>query len=531
MSIAVPEPVTARRPRAFDVAAVALLVAACGLPAVGSIVRPEATENSVRDERRAPASWPGMPRSAREAARWPRLFKSWHDDQLGFRDVVLEARSRLLLHGMGISPTASALIDDGWLFYAAESSVEAWRGAAPLAREHVDDWVRVFRDRTGWCGARGIVYRATLAPNKYEVYPERVPAPHAKIGPSRYDQIHDALSAERGGWYVDMRSVLIDERRHDAVDDYTYSRSGTHWTARAALRGCVALLESARSVGFDVEIPRREHFRFAPFSFDDDAWRGQLHLPDYPLETQPLLVGNLGRAWRPTERLDDQRKRVETMTGDKTLPRLWLVHDSFGMAVRPMLAPYFSRVTCDWKVLGEFDPEAMRAFAPHLVIDLHTERQVYRSLPDFIASRDAAERAKRFQRAGVVAWSLPQSAARVRTEGRITAEHVGDELVLESSEAGGAIVIADARLRVRGTPILRLELDAEHAGPLHVQWQLRGGTTWRTAQVREVELAAGPQEVLVEILDPDARDGLRIGVPASLGRVRLRAAEVRSANW
>lgn len=521
-----------RARRGLDAASTALFLAALAAPALGALLRPGAAEASVRAEQRQPAPLPGRPGSLRDAARLPNLLKTWHDDHLGLRDLMLETRSRILLGVLGISPTSSAVIGpDGWLWFAGESSLPAWRGSAPLWPSHVEQWARVYRDRAAWCRAHGIAYVAALAPNKMEIYPERVPPPWSKIGPSRYDQVSTALSADGPEWFLDLRAELRDERRNDTPEDYTYSRRGTHWTTRAALRGGAAMLARARAAGVDVEIPRRSDFEFTPYAFDDDSWSGQLHLPDLPKEVQPLLTRNLGRRWRPNHPLDAVPKRVETLTGVDELPRLWIVHDSFGAALRPMLAPYFSRATYDWKPLGDFDPPAMEEFAPHVVLDLHTERQVFRAPPALIASRDEAETIRRFERAGEPVWTLAGSAARARAEpGTIcTVEESG--LRLQAVGRGGGVVLPDVDLGVRGTAILRLEVDAERGGPLYVQTLLVGQAGWRSAPGVERPLRAGSQVLWVEYTDPRARGPIRVGLPTATGVVRLLAAEVRSAGW
>lgn len=521
-----------RSRRALDAAAALLLAAACAGPAVGALLRPGVAAESVAAEQRKPALRPAVPRTPREAAKLPRALKAWHDDHLGFRDVLLEARSRLLLDGLGVSPTPSAVIgDDGWLWFAGESSFDAWRGAAPLRPHEIEAWVRVFRDRAAWCRSRGIAYVAALAPNKMEVYPERVPPPHAQVGPSRYEQITTALSAEPPGWFLDLGAELRDEKRHDTADDFVYSRRGTHWTARAALRGATAMLALARAAGAPVELPRRADFEFVPTPFDDDGWSGQLHLPDLAKEVQPVLGRNLTRPWRPTERLDAVPKRVETLTGAADLPRLWVVHDSFGAALRPMLAPYFARIVFDWRHLGEFDPTAMDELAPHVVIDLHTERQIFRPAPALTASRDEAERARRFERAGASVWSLADSADRASPDEGMSLAVEGGGLVLESTVPGAGVVFQDAELAVRGTAILRLVVESEHAGKLYVQCQSRGRSGWRTAPSTACELGSGERVLDLEFVDTRARGPIRLVLGPGLGTLRLRAAEIRSAGW
>jgi hypothetical protein len=521
-----------RARRNLDACAVALFVAACAAPAVGALLRPGAAAASVKDEQRKPAQWPALPHSPREAARLPRELKAWHDDHLGWRDVILETRSRLLFHVLGLSPTPTAVIGgDGWLWYASESSMPAWRGAAPLRPSRIEGWVRVFRDRAEWCRAHGAAYVLALAPNKMEVYPERVPPPYEKVGPSRCDQITTALNSGEFGGFVDLRAELLDERRDDTPEDFTYSRRGTHWTSRAAVRGARAMLTRARAAGVDVEIPGRDDFQLVPVPFDDDGWRGQLHLPELEREVQPVIARALKRRWRPNVEITNEPGRIETRTGVETLPRAWVVHDSFGSALRPILAPFFSHAVFDWRIFGQFDTPAMIEFAPALVIDVHTERQVFKHPPDRIASVDESERAARFERSAPDVWRLADVLDGWTADPDLRCSVVDGALELEAGHWGRFVTFQDVDLSLRGTPILHLVVVAENAGGLFVQWPNERHPGWRNPLGEKRELAPGRQELWIEILDPLVRGPIRVSPEIAAGRVRIEAAEIRSAGW
>src|SRR5205085_9443984 len=161
--------------------------------------------------------------------------------------------------------------------------------------------------------------------------------------------------------------------------------------------------------------------------------------------------------------LDLKPTRIEALSADKTLPRLWLVHDSFGVLLRMMLPPFFSRTACDWNGLGDLDPPAVLAFAPNLVIDVHTERQVFLAPPDLIESADRSERATRFERARPV-WKLAGSARRFTAEKNLTCAVEGDELVLAAQRPRAGLVLNDVDTGVEGTAILRLDLEVEGEG-------------------------------------------------------------------
>lgn len=521
-----------RARRILDLATTALFLAGICAPALAALLRPDAASRSVEDEQRTPSGAPGFPRNVYELALLPPRVEAWFDDHLGLRDVLLEARSRLLLFGLGVSPTPSAVIGpDGWLWYAKEHTFEAWCGTSPLSAERVTAWQRVLRDRAEWCRAHGIVYVVAFTPNKMEVYPARVPSPYERIGPSRYDQMNAALLGEPGGWYLDMRAELIEESTRDAEADTVYWQRGTHWSTRGAMRGALALLRHARAAGVDVEVPPVSAFELRPVGFDDDMWTRQLHLPELGLEIQLGLQNLQARGWTSDQVLDAIPKRVETEADGEHLPRLWMAHDSFGLAIRPMLAPFFARTTFDWANEHTFDPPAMLAFEPDLVVDLYTERVFEILPPNRIGSADEAARRARFERGERSSWKLDPATAAATADPGVHLTRADGAIAFASSEVVAGVVLTDAAMTAEETPVLRIELEAEHKGPFYVQWSRAGQDGWRRTAAAPRRLVEGRQEIFVEVLDPSACGPIRLIPSREVGTVRVTALEIRDAGW
>ncbi len=525
-----------RGPRGVDIAATVLFLAACSAPAVAALLRPGLAAASVIAENRRPGELPDFPRSLREAALAPRRLKAWFADHLGLRDVLLETRSDIYFHGLHLSPSPTAVIgDDGWLWYLGENSMNAWRGAAPLSPVHIESWVHMFRDRAAWCAAHGAAYVVAFTPNKMELYPERVPPLFEKIGPSRFEQMTEALKAENATWFVDLGAELLDERRNDGPNDTVYSEHGTHWNARGALRGARAFLENARNAGVAVEIPERDDFDLLPMLIDDDGWGKVLHLRDWPMETQPVLRGSPRRRWEAVAGSSLRAERVQTISGADPALRAWIVHDSFGALLRPILAPYFSRAVFTQLQPGDLQLPAIAEFAAKIVIDLHTERALFWPPPWLLRSSGEEQTAERFARSSDVRWRLADSLDRRRVDEGIDCALVDGELVITARRPGPSVTFSDVRLDVSGTPILHLSVDAQFASTLYLEWpnedRSASGFTATEWYRKDCELTGGAQEMWIEILDPAARGPIRIRPDVAAGRVRVRSAEIRSAGW
>lgn len=521
-------------PRRFlDAATTLLFLAALGAPTVAALLRPDAAHKSVLDEQRTPSPPPKKPEDLSQLALWPQQTQAWFDDHLGLRDVLLEGRSKLLYFGLGVSPTPSAVISpDGWLFYAKQTSFESWRGISPLEPARIQGWARLLRDRAAWCRAHGIVYVAAFTPNKMEIYPARVPMPYERLGPTRYDQMNDVLLVEPGGWYLDLRAELREESTRDTEGDYVYSQRGTHWTARGAIRGALAILRTARAAGLAAEDPPASSFVLRPIPFDDDAWRLQLHLPGLDFEMQPGLDHNTVREWTFSGGdIHELGSQIETKTAAEHLPRAWVVHDSFGGTLRKMMAPFFSHAKFDWRGVYVFDPAAILAFEPDLVVDIHTERVFDLEPPERIAAADEAQRRARFEGGSAPTWTLDPATDAVTADPGVHLARPAGAIECASSERTLGIVLQDAKLDEERTALIRIDIEAERPGAFYVQWSRSGQTEWMRTAVAPRRLVAGRQQIHVEVRDPIACGPIRLIPSPEAGTLRIRAAEIRAAGW
>jgi hypothetical protein len=255
--------------------------AAIVLPAVDQLVRP-ASARDARLENREPAGMPRVPRSVREAARWPGLLEKHHSDSFGCRDFLLGARSEILLRA-GLSP--SPILDlgpTGWLFYRDDQEFLSHRGERTLSGAEMDRWILALQDRKDRLAKRGARFLFAIAPDKETIYPEFLPETWAPVGPTMADRFLSELAARTDVEVVDLRPALLAEKAHDRpeVEDYVYYPRGTHWTARGALAATNAILDAIRRTVPDLPPLDRNAFELRPVSpNDEDSWARYVYTP------------------------------------------------------------------------------------------------------------------------------------------------------------------------------------------------------------------------------------------------------------
>ena len=93
------------------------------------------------------------------------------------------------------------------------------------------------------------------------------------------------------------------------------------------------------------------------------------------------------------------------------------------------------------------------------------------------------------------------------------------------------LVFPEAKLDEERTSVVRIDLEAERAGPFYVQWSRQGEKGWITKAVAPRRLDAGRQQFYVEVRDPLARGPIRLIPSPDAGALRVYAAEIRAVEW
>jgi alginate O-acetyltransferase complex protein AlgJ len=305
-------------------------------------------------------------------------LESWWNDNFGFRRALVSQYSRLQL-AFGVSPTKSVILGKaGWLFFADDDALASFRALRPFTEEELELWRRRMERRRDWLAARGVRFLVVVAPSKETIYPEFMPDTFTRVrATSRMDQLAAYLRARSTVDVLDLRAPLSEAKGRGVV----YLRTDTHWNDRGAWLAAAAIV--ARLDAWFPGLRALPESAFEPvihhgWSGDLVAMlslQGRLHEPR--LELRPRG----GRLARPVAihlpDLEAQQIVSGTETGDATLPRAVMFHDSFGLSLQPFLSERFARIVYssgsgDWR--RNFDPGLVERERPQVVIQEIAER-------------------------------------------------------------------------------------------------------------------------------------------------------------
>tara|TARA_R110002072_G_scaffold68371_8_gene166568 strand:- start:6837 stop:8369 length:1533 start_codon:yes stop_codon:yes gene_type:complete len=336
-----------------------------------------ARQQEIRERELRPNLEPPPELSLAELESWPTTIDAWWPQRIGLRTDLLRLRGRLWWQVFGEVPGDRMVRGrDGWMFLARgafldleDDFLDAWRGARPLTEGQVAQWVDVFAERRDWLAERGIAHLVVIAPQKAEVYPDRAPARYPRVGPSQADQVLPKLIAS-GVDVLDLRA-LFDEARtndRDGGADHLYHPSGTHWSKRGDALAYDAIARRLQANQVLSERPWST-YEEQPFLDDGDSWERRAYLDGLVprMREEWILVG----APQVRPRRVPGTRRAQYVRRDGAGPHLVLVHDSYGLQVRDLLALH-GDVTAFRSYA--FDTGRIAAAHPAVVVELYVDR-------------------------------------------------------------------------------------------------------------------------------------------------------------
>jgi len=329
--------------RVTEIVLIVLFLGAISLPLAGKLLPAEGA--FALTENRRPAPLPtielGTPGWGWSILTFPRRFERYWNDSFAFRWYLIRWHSIAKL-ALGISPSPKALVgQNGYLFYAAEQSVDYFRAVKPFTAHELVQWRAELEKRRAWLAERGIRYLVVVAPNKETIYPEFMPPALRPVRPqTRLDQLLKELAAHSSVDVVDLRPALRRAKETQRV----YHQTDTHWNDAGAMIAYGEILARLR------------------------PWFPELNSEPLPGSTRIRATtgGDLARILALEDRFREERiefvpslpRRAQRVGGDPAGsddfvilecstcggPRVVMNQDSFNTNLAPLLAEHFSRI-------------------------------------------------------------------------------------------------------------------------------------------------------------------------------------------
>ena len=302
---------------------------------------------------------PEWPTTRHQVATFAQQYERYWNDSFGFRRLLIRCNS-WAQYQFGVSSTPLAVIGKkGWLYYAGDSSMEAYQGLTSLSTSVLEAWRIQLEARENLMLSRGGHFLFVVAPNKQTTYSDEVPDRYVRSPSTLTDQLVEYLALHSKLKILDLRQPLNAAKAKGEV----FWRTDSHWNDRGMYVGYVEVLNRLRQW-----YPRLVPLREADF--------GQVASGDFSGDLSALL-GLVGIAIE--KRVDWNPKRpwqVRLVVGDvpkppasslysdwdgpdPTLPRAVIFHDSYWLP--PALRNIGGRTDAYANLDSPFDPVQLLA--------------------------------------------------------------------------------------------------------------------------------------------------------------------------
>lgn len=335
------------------------------------------------DENRNLAPLPVL--SAATLPDFPQQFEAYYNDRLAFKPLLVQLRSIIKYLCWGTSGSAQVGVgNDGFLFLLGSRMDWICKSESPFSPAQLEQWQAALKLRSDRLSRQGISYFFVVAPEKPSIYPDLVPA---SLRPVRVRSGIDQLEACAYGkfQFLNLKPALRAARKSAGQ---VYFRTDTHWNDEGAYSAYREIVLRLREKFPQVPVP----LSHAQFSSSRQESSGDLSrlmglsgwLKEENASLSPRVLDGL-----PGGSIDLGAEKVfveQSAATDKHLPRVLVVHDSFGTKLRPLLPRHFSAVCFlrKFSVDGAFelDQNLIDTFKPDIVIHLLVERHVMNTDPE-----------------------------------------------------------------------------------------------------------------------------------------------------
>jgi alginate O-acetyltransferase complex protein AlgJ len=368
------QPHTPRTQKLEEMALIVCFLLVIVLPGLGLMMKTDAAPS---EENRQLAPFPPLSLEGDDLTYFPERFNVYFNDHFGFRNTLIRSQALAKVRWLNVSSSADVICGkSGWLFFAGENSVAAYRAAQPFSEDELKQWAHTLENRRRWLAHRHIRYVFTVAPDKHTIYPEYMPEQIERVRDrSRLDQLIAYLKEHTSVEVLDLRPALANAKSRFP----TYYQTDTHWNDYGAfvayqeiartLRATLPMIAPRGESDYDIQVERSEGKDLTKMLGLSNAFSDTL------VRLRPRQPSRVTVDGQPLDRpIIESMDTFATEQSGRPLPRLVMFRDSFANALIPYLAEDFSRAVYVWSDL--FDALLLERERPDIVLDEIVERKL-----------------------------------------------------------------------------------------------------------------------------------------------------------
>lgn len=304
-------------------------------------------------EKRQLAQLPDLKFDLQSLVKFPRQFEKYFNDHIGGRDQLISLHNTFNFKVLKKSPVSLATVGEKeWLFSNADGELLDFMGLMQKDFVTLEGYRYVLEDRRDWLAKFGVRYLFLPVPNKMMMYEEYLPLRvKQEKGGTIYDQFVDHMRKYSDFTdFLDLKAILLKAKKERQV----YFRTDTHWNLDGSLVADREIIHHLQQW-----FPQLQTLEPSDLKRSEIYYRGDLAILMH-------IQGAIGEKASILEVKDSCRNKLDQklfgfvnknkklaadarflpeINGCKGKPlKALVIHDSFGLFLRPYLSEQFGQV-------------------------------------------------------------------------------------------------------------------------------------------------------------------------------------------
>lgn len=291
-----------------------------------------------------------------------------------YRDSLIKGFTQAKLN-LGDSVFSQGLVSKkGWLEYTGDQNLDDYQNARPISPEALQLLQARINKLYNVLNKRKITLMIVIPPNKASIYPDKLPDEIQKLNPkSNLDIFVDYMKKKGPPVLLDLRPALQNGQKKQAI----YYNTDTHWNAYGAFIAYTEIMKTLSKI----------YPTLAPKTLKDfDIQNVEPHLHDIPqligatnileADVRFIPIQNNRIKWATLNHDNIVPMQVSTVP-NKSLPKLIMYMDSFGIGLKNFIAVHFQQATFiqnSTKYTGAISLKKIDEVKPNIIIIEMVER-------------------------------------------------------------------------------------------------------------------------------------------------------------
>lgn len=491
-------------------------------------------------EKRRLAQFPELNFTLQSLLKFPRQFEEYFNDHLGGRDAFISLHNTFNFRVLKKSPITSATVgEQEWLFFNADGELLDFMGLMQKDFSTLEGYRHVLEDRRDWLAKFGVRYLFLPVPNKMMVYEEFLPLRvRQEKGVTVYDQVMDHMRKYSDFTdYLDLKAILLKAKEERPI----YFRTDSHWNLDGSLVADRFIIQHLQRW-----FPQLQTLELSDLLRSELFYRGDLAILMHVQGAIGEKVSVLEMK-EPCRNKKDQKllgfvnKNMQLAGDARFLPEIngcagkplkaLVIHDSFGLFLRPYLSEQFGQVV----YMNYSNFTGMKEWIVQERPDVVIDQRVARNLPLALAQDQEIEMElaqEEFARTEDACLHLDggraQSEIIDRHDLQVTKD--GEGLALNASGADPYLVYSSNKCAGKGEAVVHMALTSPQETEMQFYYTTAEQPGFSAAFSRVLHIKKGNNQLFFRVPRPGIADKIRLDPGKTAGHYILHELIIKNTN-